>query len=620
MALAPPSLLECRTLGRPEAISAVCEEVQRGFQLDRGPLFKAVLMQLGDGQQRLLLVAHHLVVDGVSWRILLEDLAQLYSQALAGSSLRLAARTSSFKAWGEHLASWQRQGLGDSELAYWQAYAETAPTPLRVPRPQGSRALGATARVQVQLDPARTRALLGAAHGAYRTRIDELLLAGLARTLCQWSGQPALDILLESHGRTPGPNAPAELDLSRSVGWFTALYPLQLAPGNGSAAEAIKAIKEQVRQVPGQGLGYGVLRYLGEDDLARRLAARTAPQITFNYLGQFDPGRLADGLFDWAGESLGASLDPGADADSEWVITGQVRDGCLQLSWRYGCERFDSELVQGLAEDYLASLGTLIDHCLSPGAAGVTPSDFPLASVSQAQLDALPVAAADLEDLYPLSPLQQGMLFHAVQGATGSAYVNQVCVPLNDVDGPRFAAAWEQVSNEHAILRAGFAWEGDLPQPLQWIHRQLRSPVRHLDWRARGAEQARLELAELADAERDQGFDLRRPPLQRVLLVRLGESTYHLIWTRHHILLDGWATARLIEEVLLHYRGQAPAAGASRYRDYLAWLGRQDGALSQQFWSEQLRQLEQPTLLADALAPVAARPGMAICVCNWTPR
>ena len=604
-----PGLLECLTLNRPEAISAVCEAAQRGFQLGQGPLFKAVLMQLGDGQQRLLLVAHHLVVDGVSWRILLEDLAQLYTQALAGSALHLAARTSSFKAWGEHLASWQRQGLGDSELAYWQAYAETTATPLRVPRPQGSRALGATARVQVQLDPARTRALLGAAHAAYRTRIDELLLAALAHTLCQWSGQPALDILLESHGRTPGPDAPDQLDLSRSVGWFTALYPLRLAPGSRAPGEAIKAIKEQVRQVPGQGLGYGVLRYLGEDDLARRLASRTAPQITFNYLGQFDPGRLADGLFDLAGEHLGASLDPSAVADSEWVITGQVRDGCLQLSWRYGCERFDSELVQGLAEDYLASLGTLIDHCLSPGAAGVTPSDFPLASISQAQLDALPVAAADLEDLYPLSPLQQGMLFHALQGAAGSAYVNQVCVPLSDVDGLRFAAAWERVSHEHGILRAGFAWEGDLPQPLQWIHRQLPSPVRHLDWRERGAEQARLELAELADAERDQGFDLRRPPLQRVLLVRLGESAYQLIWTRHHILLDGWATARLIEEVLLHYRGQTPAAGASRYRDYLAWLGRQDGASSQQFWSQQLCELEQPTLLADALPAVPARSG-----------
>ena len=605
------ALLDCRTLSgsEPEAISAVCAEAQRGFDLGQRPLFKGLLMQLADGEQRLLLVAHHLVVDGVSWRILLEDLAQLYTQALAGSPLALASRTSSFKAWGEYLQSWARQGLNDTEHAYWQAYSETPTTPLSVQRPQGSRALGATAQVRVQLDPARTRALLGAAHGAYRTRIDELLLAGLAQTLCQWSGQPAVDILLEGHGRTPGADAPVDLDLSRSVGWFTALYPLQLVPGSDSPAHAIKAIKEQLRQVPGQGLGYGVLRYLNEGALASQLAARASPQVTFNYLGQFDPGRSAGGLFAWAEESLGASLDPSADADSEWVITGQVRDGCLQLSWRYGTERFDRDVVQALAERYLATLGGLIDHCLSPDAAGVTPSDFPLATVSQSQLDALPVAAANLEDLYPLSPLQQGMLFHALQGGASSAYVNQVCVPLSDVDGPRFAAAWERVTEEHAILRAGFAWEGDLPQPLQWIHRQLPSPVRHLDWRARSAIQARLDLAELADAQRDQGFDLRQPPLQRVLLVRLGESDYQLIWTRHHILLDGWATARLIEEVLLHYRGESPVASASRYRDYLAWLGCQDANSSQAFWSEQLRQLDEPTRLADALPAVQAQAG-----------
>jgi amino acid adenylation domain-containing protein/non-ribosomal peptide synthase protein (TIGR01720 family) len=605
------ALLDCRTLSgsEPEAISAVCAEAQRGFDLGQSALFKGVLMQLADGEQRLLLVAHHLVVDGVSWRILFEDLAQLYTQALAGSPLALASRTSSFKAWGEYLQNWARQGLNDTEQAYWQAYSETPATALSVQRPQGSRALGATAQVRVQLDPARTRALLGAAHGAYRTRIDELLLAGLAQTLCQWSGQPAVDILLEGHGRTPGADAPVDLDLSRSVGWFTALYPLQLVPGNDSPAHAIKAIKEQLRQVPGQGLGYGVLRYLNEGALAGQLAARASPQVTFNYLGQFDPGRSAGGLFAWAEESLGASLDPSADADSEWVITGQVRDGCLQLSWRYGTERFDRDVVQALAERYLATLGGLIDHCLSPDAAGVTPSDFPLATVSQSQLDALPVAAANLEDLYPLSPLQQGMLFHALQGGASSAYVNQVCVPLSDVDGPRFAAAWERVTEEHAILRAGFAWEGDLPQPLQWIHRRLPSPVRHLDWRARSAIQARLDLAELADAQRDQGFDLRQPPLQRVLLVRLGESDYQLIWTRHHILLDGWATARLIEEVLLHYRGESPVASASRYRDYLAWLGCQDANSSQAFWNEQLRQLDEPTRLADALPAVQAQAG-----------
>ncbi|MBD8481710.1 non-ribosomal peptide synthetase [Pseudomonas coleopterorum] len=606
---ATASLLQCQSLGDAgsEAITALCEDAQRGFDLGQGPLFKAVLMELGDGSQRLLLVAHHLVVDGVSWRILLEDLARLHTQALAGLPFELASRTSSFKAWGEYLVNEARKRASDAERAYWCTYAQTPAASLSVQHPQGSRALADTAQVRVQLDAARTQALLGAANGAYRTRINELLLTSLAQTLCHWSGQSAVDILLEGHGRTP--NADADMDLSRSVGWFTALYPLQLTPGSDGPEQAIKAIKEQLRAVPGEGLGHGVLRYLDRGELAQQLAARTAPQVTFNYLGQFDPGRSAGGLFAWADEPLGASLDPSAEADSEWVVTGQVRDGCLHVSWRYGVERFDTVVVQALAQRYLATLARLIDHCLSPGAAGVTPADFPLAQLTQAQLDALPVAATDLEDLYPLSPLQQGLLFHALQGGTRSAYVNQVSVPLSDVDGLRFAEAWERVTREHAILRAGFVWDGDLPQPLQWIHRHLPSPVQHLDWRARPAQQVRLDLVELADAQRDQGFDLRQPPLQRLLLVRLGERDYQLIWTRHHILLDGWATARMLEEVLLHYRGESPVPSASAYRDYLAWLARQDAQTSEAFWAEQLRHLDASTRLADALPAVPEQAG-----------
>ncbi|MET3717902.1 amino acid adenylation domain-containing protein [Pseudomonas sp. PvP001] len=606
---ATASLLQCQSLGDAgsEAITALCEAAQRGFDLDQGPLFKAVLMELGDGSQRLLLVAHHLVVDGVSWRILLEDLARLHTQALAGLPLELASRTTSFKAWGEYLVNEARLGVSEAERDYWRTYAQTPDASLNVQHPHGSRALADTAQVRVQLDAARTQALLGAANGAYRTRITELLLTSLAQTLCHWSGQSAADILMEGHGRTS--DADADMDLSRSVGWFTALYPLQLTPGSDAPEQAIKAIKEQLRAVPGEGLGHGVLRYLDRGELAQQLAARTAPQVTFNYLGQFDPGRSAGGLFAWADEPLGASLDPSAEADSEWVVTGQVRDGCLHLSWRYGVERFDTVVVQALTQRYLATLAGLIDHCLSPGVAGVTPADFPLAQLTQAQLDALPVAAADLEDLYPLSPLQQGLLFHALQGGTRSTYVNQVSVPLSDVDGLRFAEAWERVTREHAILRAGFVWDGDLPQPLQWIHRQLPSPVQHLDWRARPGQQVRLDLAELADAQRDQGFDLRQPPLQRLLLVRLGERDYQLIWTRHHILLDGWATARMLEEVLLHYRGESPVPSASAYRDYLAWLARQDGQASEAFWTDQLRHLDAPTRLADALPAVPEQPG-----------
>ncbi|MGO4851105.1 condensation domain-containing protein, partial [Inquilinus sp. 2KB_12] len=245
-----------------------------------------------------------------------------------------------------------------------------------------------------------------------------------------------------------------------------------------------------------------------------------------------------------------------------------------------------------------------VEHCCDPATpGGLTPSDVPLSGLSQAALDALPVVASEVEDLYPLSPMQQGMLFHSLQAP--ELYVTQLSVAVDGLDADRFARAWEAVVDRHAIPRSGFLWDGE--RPLQLVHRRAPSPVEQLDWRSRpDQEQA---LSDLAVSDRARGFDLARPPLLRVVLVRLGEARHQLILTSHHVLLDGWSTSRLIGEVLTRYHGGTPSTSGGRYRDYIAWLQARDTSADERFWRERLSGVEEPTLLAAALPNPMPEPG-----------
>jgi hypothetical protein len=271
--IAAPGLWQSHASDDTE-LAALCEAAQRSLDLEQGPLLRAALVSMADGTQRLLLVVHHLVVDGVSWRILLEDLQQAYGAA------PLPAKTCAYQVWARQLQA-HAQTL-NAQLAYWQA--QTADADLPCDNPQGGLQNRLGAKLEIRLDAEHTRQLLQDAPAAYRTQINDLLLSALVRVICRWSGQTAALIQLEGHGRE---DLFDNVDLSRTVGWFTSLFPLRLQ-AEGGLADAIKSVKEQLRGVPDKGIGYGLLRYLGTPDAREALSSLAAPRITFNYLGQFD--------------------------------------------------------------------------------------------------------------------------------------------------------------------------------------------------------------------------------------------------------------------------------------------------------------------------------------------
>jgi amino acid adenylation domain-containing protein/non-ribosomal peptide synthase protein (TIGR01720 family) len=573
-------------------LQATSERLARGLDMTRGPLTAAALLVAGD-QARLYWCAHHLGVDGVSWRILVADLEQAYAQAAAGQPIVLSPKTSSWQDWARRLTERGRAALAD-ERDYWQgvigagggadATADAAP---------------AIEHYHQRWDRDATRALLEEAPGAYRTRINDLLLAALALAWRDLSGQPELLVDLEGHGRAALFD---DLDLSRTVGWFTTVYPvaLRLPRAPGDAAEpgaAIKAVKEQLRAVPNDGVGFGVTREAGES---------LAPAaVLFNYLGQLDQG-VGAGLMTFAPEAATAAPGP---MDHRIEINGMVSGGCLRLAWSYDAGRVAAGKLADWAERFAARLEALIDHCRG-APRGLTPSDVPLAGLAQAQLDRLWAAYPGLVDVYPLSPLQQGMLFHALYEPADDVYVEQLVLALEDVDPDAYRAAWQQQIARHPIWRTLFV-AGD-PRPLQVFLPAVELQWRSHDWSDLPAAACAERLDALLAQERAHGFDLSRPPLVRFDMIRAAGS-WQLVCHHHHILVDGWSLPLILAELRETYRliraGQAlPAGPASAYREHIAWLARQDIGAARSYWRERLAGLEQPSALPIWRATDAGRP------------
>ncbi|MDJ0702180.1 MAG: amino acid adenylation domain-containing protein [Leptolyngbyaceae cyanobacterium MO_188.B28] len=382
--------------------SAVIEEkaaqMQQRLDLSEGPLLRAVLFRLGSDQpQRLLMVIHHLAVDGVSWRILLSDLVTAYQQLDLGQTIQLPPKSTSFKTWAERLRVHAQSLEVTAEFDYWlqQTRADVTGLPVDFALTPHANTNASTARVTRMLTVEQTQALLQEVPKAYNTQINDVLLTALAQSFMPWTGQSTLRLDLEGHGRE---DLFEDIDLSRTVGWFTNIFPVCLQLDQSShPGEALKVIKEQLRKIPNRGFGYGLLRYLHEDEsLRRQLSDPSGSQVRFNYLGQFHQMTTDANWLERAPESTGPNRSPLRDRGYLLDILAAVGEEQLQITWTYSEKSHQHATVEQLAQRYLDQLIGLIDHCLSPEAGGSTPSDFPEADLSQQELDELMV---ELEDM-----------------------------------------------------------------------------------------------------------------------------------------------------------------------------------------------------------------------------
>ena len=362
-----------------EAIVTHADKLQASLDLENGPLVNVMGFDLGGRRPgQLLIVMHHLVVDGLSWRILLEDLLLAYRQGNEG--VLFPPKTSSFKHWSLCLQSTVAQCEDKNTRQYWQDIPQGLTIP--IDHCTGENIAAKAAKVAVALSPQDTYALVQEVPSTYNTQINDVLLTALVQVFASWTGESSLLLTLENHGRHPEVLG-AELNLARTVGWFTCLHPVYLQLMGGDLSEQLKAIKGQLRQLPHQGLSYGLLRYgLEVEGLA------VDPPVSFNYLGQFD-ALLAEAEGFRLLSTSGATSSHQNRRSHLLDINGWIRNSQLQLEWTYSQNHHDRTTVEGLAQKYLEALQQLINHCQKAEVKGYTPEDFNLVTLDQAALDAV---------------------------------------------------------------------------------------------------------------------------------------------------------------------------------------------------------------------------------------
>ena len=585
---------------RPRALEMAAAALHSGLNLERGPLARAALVSLGPGRPgRLILIFHHLIVDGVSWRILLEDVERAYAEG--GGPASLPARTSSYQQWSERLAAHAAAGGFRRSLPYWLT-AGTAGT-LPTDHSTGDNTEASVCTAVASLAREETLALLQEMPAAYRTQINDALLTALARAMAAWTGGDRFRIDLEGHGRE---DLFADLDLSRTVGWFTTLFPFTLhLPADASEASALKAVKEQLRALPDRGLSFGALRYLDPEARAR-LSSLPRADLLFNYLGQFDQVVAGSSLFRFAPESAGPWRAPRGPRTHLIEVIGLVTEGCLEVRFHYSVNRHRAETIERLAGAFRAELLALIRHCRAASAGAFTPSDFPLVRLDQAAIDRLTSTYA-VEDVQPLAPMQR--LFHAMESAPAGIGFEPWRFRLRgSVDPAALRAAWDDVLARHEVLRSAYAADG-LPEPVQVIVRGVRPEWHEEDWRDLSREEQEARSRALESTERAHRFDLARPPLTRLTLVRLEDEVWELVWSTHHLHVDGWSWPLVFRDLSALYearRGGEPAAlpRACTYGGYLAWL-RDSAPDSEAFWRRSLAGFAGPTRILPSEGPFA---------------
>lgn len=596
---------------RPEARFRAATRAQSSFDLCTGPLVRAVLFELGAGAQQLLIAIHHLVVDGVSWSIVLGDLEELDTRLARGEPAPdLGAKGTSYATWARLQTERTTHPILLDQLEYWQGRPPRIP-PLPIDFAV-DRHLDNTSsssdRVSMALDARETELLLRQAPAAYRTRINDFLLAAAVASARRWTGETHLLIDLEGHGREaifPG------VDVSRTTGWFTSTFPvhLQLPEDPEDLGAVLESIKEQLRAIPEHGIGFGQLYYLAAPDIRAKLRELPTPEVSFNYLGQLDALFAQSKLFSPSGEPRGMERGPRGLRPYLLEIDGGVVGGRLWMNWKFSRRLHARETMERLAQDFRRELLRLVDHCLRDGVGGPTPSDVPLSGLDSAALGRLlGPQRPQVEDVYPLAPLQEGILFHVLLDRHTAFYCEQNSWQLTgDLDPAVWREAWGELLARHAILRTAFAWQ-NLQRPLQIVHRRAELPWTEVDWRHQGLGPRSPQVAELMDRERRRGFDLAQPPLTRFALVRLGARRWRFIWTVHHLLLDGWSLSTLFEEVFQIYRslqaGRPPESVRTRpFKDYIAWLDGLDRSAAEAFFREYLHALDPAEPLA--LGPVS---------------
>ncbi|MHB8061923.1 MAG: amino acid adenylation domain-containing protein [Ruminiclostridium sp.] len=557
------------------------EESQTKLNLFQGLLSIVKLYKTENGDY-LSITIHHMVVDGVSWHILLEDFQRLYNQLRENKEASLPAKTASYLSWVNEIEEYEKVYMPEEERTYWENRLSLFSADDKVITQKYAAEYQS---IHFFIDETMTMQLLKDANRAFRTNVDDLLTAVLAAALSDWRSEHEVSIMLEGHGRE---TLYHHLDISRTVGWFTSYYPVTVNTAKRTdVGEYIKEVKEVLHQIPNKGMGYGITRYLKHKD---SLFVQNQ-EILFNYLGQEDTS-YGNSEFERADIPVRNVIHLQYNMEFPLCLNCIVRGNRLELTLDYHQGLYLGEAVNDFIKAFKDNMKRMITYCTNRPYTETTVSDYTLSKLTKEELDEIKAIyqECNIEDIYTLSLMQEGMLYHWCTSSEKDLYCEQYMYKMQgQINAGLFNSCIKELIRTHQVLRTVFLADG-LHVPHQIVLRNMDFEVEYRDFCSSASMEKDLE--EYRTMDRRKGFDLTCGPMLRISLLTLDSQHFNILFSFHHIIMDGWSVPVLLEKLLDLYfmQAQRPPAYKERiqFRSYIEWLRSKSFQEAKEFWKEYL--------------------------------
>lgn len=578
------------------AIYEECEKVSPPIDIESGHLVKAICFDTRDGGY-LLLEIHHLVVDGISWRIILEDFELGYKALLENREISFKPKTHSYQQWALKLNEYAQEKAIKRELNYWRELLKKPVKPLPKDYDKVDNQYRYSNSKELLFTEEETERILKMSHRSYNTEVNDILLTALGLAVKEYFGNDKVLVNLEGHGRE---DIFEDININRTVGWFTSIYPVVLDMDfTGDMSYQIRHIKESIRKIPNKGLGYGVLRYLSRmenEDLSYLDVNR---DICFNYLGQFDNG-LKEGLFEISDLSKGLNVSKSSKRTYAIEINGVLLNDRLRITLDYCTNEYNENTIVGFMDMFKQSLYRVVDHCMSTKNVHRTPSDYGNTEIKMEELDRILKAVdGEVEKIYQLSPMQEGMLFQTILNKGKGFYFEQFSFNMcGELNVEIFEKSFIEVLKRHDIFRTVFITDG-LERPQQVVVKEKHAKVVYEDISMKDRQEAKAYIQTFRYEDKKKDFDVTLDVLFRLAIFKIDKNTYSTIWSFHHLVMDGWCLSIVLKEVLSIYKmmmNQEPIQldSPKPYSKYIQWLQKQDEQETMEYWKNYLKGYEAP--------------------------
>ena len=570
-------------------IERVCRQRQASISLSNGPLFKVVLFHTPD-YDAILMVCHHLVVDGVSWRVLLEDFNTAYGQATQGNAIALPAKTHSFREYAETLQSYAQSHELNMERTYWDRVQEKLQ---HLPSSMAKDSGRSMNLVNASLDAQTTHSITTTAGNPYHADINDLLMTALGRSYYKLTGNDAVSVQFEGHGREYIGNA--QLLTDRTVGWFTSVYPVVLEHLDGDLRSCLRQTKETMHRIPNKGVGYNVLRYLSSDTA---YSTGQCALIGFNYLGEMSAKDSNDGAPFTAMTEISAGDDfaPQNVFGPDISINCSVTDGQLEASLAYNTALFTQEQASQLLNGMMESLREITVHTADMKDVEVTATDLGEYEWTDEEFQKVYShfiqMGTPLQRIYPLSPMQEGMALKFMMEPDSLAYrlVSRFALDILPTE-EQMRYTLDQLGAKHEVLRTSLIYRGVEQYRQAIVDRPLELEMRDVT----ASENKETAMVTLYRAEQQRGFDMQDQSLFRIVCVKTSDTTCEILLAVHHIIVDGWCIGLYMSDLIANLTDAVQGNmkpieqyPAGRYERFIRNLLKKDTDKGLNYWKDLL--------------------------------